>query len=97
LQQFPVQTIKIDASFVRTMEHDSGSAAIVETILSLAETLDMQVVAEGIETSGQYMRLQELGCACGQGKHFSFAVEAAAAATLRERSALVGKEAWQNV
>jgi EAL domain-containing protein (putative c-di-GMP-specific phosphodiesterase class I) len=76
LQQFPVQTIKIDASFVRTMEHNTGSAAIVETIISLAKTLNMQVVAEGIENHIQHARLQQLGCAFGQGKHFSFAVTA---------------------
>jgi diguanylate cyclase (GGDEF)-like protein/PAS domain S-box-containing protein len=82
LQQFPVQTIKIDASFIKTMETDSGSAAIVQTIISLAHTLQMQVVAEGIETDGQYTRLQALGCNQGQGKRFSFAVEPEAAAAM---------------
>ncbi len=82
LQQFPVQTIKIDASFVRTMEHDSGSAAIVETIISLARTLDMQVVAEGIETDTQCARLQNLHCALGQGKYISWAVPAEAATAM---------------
>jgi EAL domain-containing protein (putative c-di-GMP-specific phosphodiesterase class I) len=82
LQQFPVQTIKIDASFIKTMETDSGSAAIVQTIISLAHTLQMQVVAEGIETDGQYTRLRELGCNQGQGKRFSFAVEPEAAAAM---------------
>jgi len=88
LQQFPVQTIKIDASFVRTMEQDSGSAAIVETIISLAEALGMQVVAEGIETDVQRARLHTLNCAAGQGKYFSWAVEAAAAAALLRRGTL---------
>jgi diguanylate cyclase (GGDEF)-like protein/PAS domain S-box-containing protein len=82
LQQFPVQTIKIDASFVLTMEHDSGSAAIVQTIISLATSLGLQVVAEGIETSMQCAHLQQLQCPYGQGKYFSFAVEAPVAAAM---------------
>jgi EAL domain-containing protein (putative c-di-GMP-specific phosphodiesterase class I) len=82
LQQFPVQTIKIDASFIQTMETNSGSAAIVQTIISLAHTLQMQVVAEGIETDGQYARLEQLGCDQGQGKRFSFAVDPEAAAAM---------------
>jgi diguanylate cyclase (GGDEF)-like protein/PAS domain S-box-containing protein len=89
LQQFPVQTIKIDASFVRTMEQDSGSVAIVETIISLAEALGMQVVAEGIETDMQRARLHTLNrAAAGQGKYFSWAVEAPAAAALLRRGTL---------
>jgi diguanylate cyclase (GGDEF)-like protein len=86
LQQFPVQTIKIDASFVGTMEHDSGSAAIVETIISLAKTLNMEVVAEGIENDTQHARLQQLGCAFGQGKHFSFALPAEDATAMLARN-----------
>jgi EAL domain-containing protein (putative c-di-GMP-specific phosphodiesterase class I) len=82
LQQFPVQTIKIDASFIKTMETDSGSAAIVQTIISLAHTLQMQVVAEGIETDEQFARLQALDCGQGQGKRFSFAVRPDTAATM---------------
>jgi diguanylate cyclase (GGDEF)-like protein/PAS domain S-box-containing protein len=82
LQQFPVQTIKIDASFVQTMETDSGSAAIVQTIISLAHTLQMQVVAEGIESQEQHNRLHALGCNQGQGKWFSFAVAPEVAAAM---------------
>jgi EAL domain-containing protein (putative c-di-GMP-specific phosphodiesterase class I) len=95
LQQFPVQTIKIDASFVRTMEHDSGSAAIVETIISLAKTLNMEVVAEGIENHTQHTRLQQLGCAFGQGKHFSFAVAADDATTMLAQNMTLRGEAFR--
>lgn len=97
LQQFPVQTIKIDASFIQTMETNSGSTAIVQTIISLAQTLQMQVVAEGIETDGQYARLKQLGCDQGQGKRFSFAVAPEAAAAMiccpGARHSLVAPEA----
>jgi EAL domain-containing protein (putative c-di-GMP-specific phosphodiesterase class I) len=97
LQQFPVQTIKIDASFVRTMEHNSGSAAIVETIISLAETLGMQVVAEGIENDVQYARLQHLNCCFGQGKCLSWAVPADDAfAMLSGQSSLRGAGCWSS-
>jgi EAL domain-containing protein (putative c-di-GMP-specific phosphodiesterase class I) len=64
------------------MERDSGSAAIVQTIISLATSLGLRVVAEGIETSMQCAHLQQLKCPYGQGKYFSFAVEAPAAAAM---------------
>jgi diguanylate cyclase (GGDEF)-like protein len=82
LQHFPVQIIKIDAAFVRTMQQDRSSAAIVETIILLAEALGMDVVAEGIETARQCEQLRKLNCAYGQGKYFSFAVDAASAAAM---------------
>jgi EAL domain-containing protein (putative c-di-GMP-specific phosphodiesterase class I) len=61
----------------------------VETIISLAEALGMQVVAEGIETDMQRARLHTLNrAAAGQGKYFSWAVEAPAAAALLRRGTL---------
>jgi EAL domain-containing protein (putative c-di-GMP-specific phosphodiesterase class I) len=73
------------------MERDSGSAAIVQTIISLASALGMQVVAEGIETDAQQARLHKLNCALGQGKWFSYAVEVEAAMALLENGGLPAK------
>lgn len=71
LHQFPFDRLKIDRSFIETMERDEKSQAIVRTILLLGRNLDMEVVAEGIETEAQLELLQTLGCTHGQGFYFS--------------------------
>ncbi len=71
LQQFPVDTLKIDRSFVaRIGEHD-GPDEIIRLLVGLARTLGLDVVAEGIETDGQLEYLTGLGCGYGQGYYFS--------------------------
>jgi diguanylate cyclase (GGDEF)-like protein/PAS domain S-box-containing protein len=78
LHKFRVDSLKIDISFVRDLtDPESGRSEIVRTILSLANTLGLSVVAEGIETRGQLDRLVELGCGEGQGFMFSPPVDAA--------------------
>ncbi|HEX5656482.1 MAG TPA: EAL domain-containing protein [Polyangiales bacterium] len=78
LHKFRVDSLKIDISFVRDLtDPESGRSEIVRTILSLANTLGLSVVAEGIETRGQLERLVELGCGEGQGFLFSPPVDAA--------------------
>jgi len=78
LHRFRVDSLKIDISFVRNLtDPHSGRGEIVRTILSLASTLGLSVVAEGIETKEQLARLIELGCAKGQGFLFSPPVDAA--------------------
>jgi diguanylate cyclase (GGDEF)-like protein len=67
LHRFPVDTLKIDRSFVGTMEDVSENSAIIRTIIGLAKTLGMDVVAEGIETINQFRQLRFLGCEYGQG------------------------------
>lgn len=67
LHALPVQTLKIDQSFVRRIDEDHEARAIVRTILSLGQSLGLQVVAEGVETSQQRRALLELGCLRGQG------------------------------
>ncbi len=69
LRQFPFQTLKIDRSFVESMQAD-GSAEIIRAIVSLAEGLSMDVTAEGIETAEQVRDLRNLECQYGQGYFF---------------------------
>ena len=77
LHQFPFGRLKIDRSFVDKMDHDPKSDAIVRTILLLGKNLNMEVVAEGIESEGQLELLTSLGCGFGQGFLFSQPLNAA--------------------
>jgi diguanylate cyclase (GGDEF)-like protein/PAS domain S-box-containing protein len=69
LRHFPFQTLKIDRSFVDGMQAD-GSSEIIKAIVSLADGLQMDVTAEGIETAEQVRDLRELACQYGQGYFF---------------------------
>lgn len=71
LRRFPLDTLKIDRSFVSGLDKDIEDMEIVRTILSLASNLEMGVVAEGIETEEQLAALQGLSCGLGQGYLFS--------------------------
>ena len=77
LQQFPVEALKIDRSFVAAMEDGNGSEAIVRSTVALAHSLGLGVVAEGIEEVGQLQRLRALGCEYGQGYLFAKPLDAA--------------------
>lgn len=70
LKELPIDTIKIDQSFVRTID-DARSANIVKTILDIGSNLGLQVIAEGIEDTGSLTTLTELGCLFGQGYYFA--------------------------
>lgn len=70
LQQFPIGTLKIDQSFVRDLATDRDDATIVETIIKMARSLKMEVVAEGVESQAQLEFLRELGCDYVQGQLF---------------------------
>ena len=67
LKRFPIDTVKIDQSFVRDLTVDPDDAAIVTAIVAMAKSLGIGVVAEGIETSEQLESLLRLGCQRGQG------------------------------
>ncbi len=76
LRTLHFDSLKIDRSFVQRLDSDPESRAIVETILNLARSLHMTVVAEGVETENQRARLLDLGCHEGQGFLFSKPVAA---------------------
>ena len=77
LKHFPIDTLKIDKSFVDGVHVDASDAAIARTIIALARNLGMQVVAEGVETRAQFEFLCEHGCDLIQGYYFSKPVSAA--------------------
>lgn len=71
LHRFPIDTLKIDRSFVGTMEDGTENGEIVRTVIALAKALKLEVVAEGIESIHQLHQLRILGCEFGQGYLFS--------------------------
>ncbi|KJH73219.1 diguanylate phosphodiesterase [Aliterella atlantica CENA595] len=71
LHHFPIDELKIDRSFVNNMSNDPGNSEIVEAIIALAQKLNLDVTAEGIETSEQLAKLRALKCKYGQGFFFS--------------------------
>jgi EAL domain-containing protein (putative c-di-GMP-specific phosphodiesterase class I) len=72
--RFPIDKLKIDRSFIHDMTSNSDAASIVKAIISLAHSLRLKVVAEGVETAQQLQQLRELGCDQFQGFYRSAAV-----------------------
>ncbi|NMG31617.1 bifunctional diguanylate cyclase/phosphodiesterase [Aromatoleum evansii] len=71
LNQFPIQHLKVAQEFVRHLPQDRRSRAIAEAVVLLAHSLDIEVVAEGVETEAQFDYFRRLGCAYIQGDYFS--------------------------
>jgi EAL domain-containing protein (putative c-di-GMP-specific phosphodiesterase class I)/DNA-binding NarL/FixJ family response regulator len=71
LKQLPIDTLKIDRSFIQNIDSNPVDAAIVSAIFAMAESLKLRVVAEGVETRGQLQVLDRYGCAYAQGYYFS--------------------------
>jgi diguanylate cyclase (GGDEF)-like protein len=71
LHEFPLHVLKLDQAFIQSMHKSARYVAVVQAVVQLAHNLDMQVVAEGIESHDQLARLIELGCDYGQGFLFS--------------------------
>ncbi|BCY08585.1 bifunctional diguanylate cyclase/phosphodiesterase [Actinoplanes sp. L3-i22] len=71
LRNFPVDELKIDRSFIGSMNSSAEDLAVVRAVIDLAEALKLQIVAEGIEDAGQLATLRRLGCRFGQGFHLS--------------------------
>ena len=86
LAQLPVQTLKIDRSFVNTMLSDVNTMTLVSTVISLAHSLQLKVVAEGVETAEQAQCLRKLNCDEMQGYWFSRPVPFESMVVLLSRS-----------
>ena len=71
LRRLPVQEVKVDRSFVLRMDVETEDAAIVRSIIDLARALELEVVAEGVETATTLAMLNDLGCDLAQGYHIS--------------------------
>lgn len=80
LHQFQLDVLKIDRSFIANMQHHMQDNPVVNAIIALAQTLQLKVIAEGIETSMQRQLLHELGCHAGQGYWFAKPMPAGVAA-----------------
>ena len=77
LKLLPIDTLKIDQGFVRDILTDASDAVIVETIVSMAQHLNLRVIAEGVETAEQLAFLKQQGCSVFQGYYFSHPLPAA--------------------
>lgn len=91
LHRFPFERLKIDRSFVGKMDKDAKSEEIVRSIITLAQNLHLDIVAEGIENESQLKLLRSLGCRAGQGYLFSKPVTAEYAAQLLVKGLLHNK------
>jgi len=77
LQQFPINTLKIDKAFVSSIHTDEGGSSIVDAIVAMAKGLKLNLIAEGVETDPQLEYLKDLGCEEIQGYLFGKAESAA--------------------
>ncbi|WP_305041740.1 EAL domain-containing protein [Geoalkalibacter sp.] len=89
LPHFPIDTLKIDRSFISGIDHNRDNYEIVRTILALAQNLNLKAVGEGVETQAELEKLQDLGCGYVQGNLFHPALDAATAEQLIRRQSLV--------
>jgi len=76
LQHFPLNQLKIDQTFVRDLSNDSNSHVIINTIVSMAEHMNLSVLAEGVESRVEKQILEHIGCTRYQGYYFSKPVKA---------------------
>ncbi len=95
LQRFPVQTLKIDQSFVRDLDTKADDRAIITAIIGLARTLGIRTLAEGVETREQLTFLAQQGCDVVQGYFFSRPVCAAELSLYLEQQHPLRLQAWQ--
>ncbi|HEV7139486.1 MAG TPA: EAL domain-containing protein [Steroidobacteraceae bacterium] len=87
LKRFPIDTLKIDQSFVRNLATDPDDASIVSAVIGMGKGLQIRVIAEGVETREQLAFLRKRGCPEGQGFYFSRPVSAREFTQLLRRSA----------
>jgi EAL domain-containing protein (putative c-di-GMP-specific phosphodiesterase class I) len=93
LRRFPVDTLKIERSFVERIGEQSDDAALANTIVQLGQSLGMSTVAEGIEEYGQLAALRDLGCEYAQGYYFARPLPAPEAGRLLRDSSDAGLSA----
>ncbi|HEY4772933.1 MAG TPA: EAL domain-containing protein, partial [Steroidobacteraceae bacterium] len=87
MKRFPIDTLKIDQSFVRNLTTDTDDASIVSAVINMGRSLHMQVVAEGVETSAQAELLRAQHCPEAQGNYFSLPVAPPGIAQMLGRAA----------
>jgi EAL domain-containing protein (putative c-di-GMP-specific phosphodiesterase class I) len=92
LKRLPIQKLKIDQSFIRDITVDPNDAAIVVAIINMARSLDLETIAEGVETAGQLALLRAKGCRTGQGFYFSAPVPADSVYLLLKQNNLYARE-----
>ncbi|MGA2779967.1 MAG: EAL domain-containing protein [Steroidobacteraceae bacterium] len=85
VRRLPIDALKIDCSFIRELATNSDDASVVRAMISMGRSLQMKVVAEGIETREQLECLRRYGCPEGQGYYFSKAIDAAEFTRLLQR------------
>jgi diguanylate cyclase (GGDEF)-like protein/PAS domain S-box-containing protein len=88
LRRFPVDTLKIDRSFVERLSEQSDDATLARTIVQLGQSLGLSTVAEGIEQYNQFLALRRMGCELGQGYYFDRPLPAPAATRLLAETTL---------
>jgi diguanylate cyclase len=76
LTRFPIDTLKLDQSFVRNINSSSDDAIVVSAVIAMGKSLKHRIIAEGVETQEQVAFLQTRGCEEGQGYYFSRPVPA---------------------
>jgi EAL domain-containing protein (putative c-di-GMP-specific phosphodiesterase class I) len=89
LRQFPIDTLKVDQSFVQGINADTDDATIINAVINMGGNLKHRVIAEGVETVEQVAFLQAHGCDEGQGYYFSHPVPASQFAKLLEAGSTV--------
>jgi EAL domain-containing protein (putative c-di-GMP-specific phosphodiesterase class I) len=85
LEKFRMDCIKIDRSIVGELEGETGARVLVKVMIDLVHSLGLEVIAEGVETTGQLERLREMGSDMAQGRYFSSPLPSEAAASLLEK------------
>jgi diguanylate cyclase (GGDEF)-like protein/PAS domain S-box-containing protein len=86
VRRFPIDTLKVDRSFVRNLTRDADDASVVSAVINMGQSLHMRVVAEGVETREQLLFLKEHDCTEAQGYHFSRPLKAENFAQLLRQS-----------
>ena len=96
LSNLPIDSLKLDRSFVNRMQVGSKEAAVVRAVVQLGKSLGKSVVAEGIETPSQLDQLRDMGCDVGQGYVLSRPLPAELVVTLLERIVAKTARGFQN-